>query len=116
MSTTTEACAGIVKATGIHDKCPTQHMTDMQMLSQQSVHRQKHLPAEKKVPKEVEFIPVSGATYKGPTDLEVRFLWTERHTTKVTTRCSGDRFLNRGWNYKMDVLPGDTQTCSSRLL
>lgn len=52
-------------------------------------------------PKDIECIQVDGAGDEGPSHLEVQFLWTERHLCKptkitmVTTRCSGDSFLNR---------------------
>ena len=51
--------------------------------------------------KDVEFVRVDGATDEGPSHVEVQFLWTERHLTKqrkvtmVTSRCSGDSYLNR---------------------
>ena len=51
--------------------------------------------------KDIEFIRVDGASDKGPSHHEVQFLWTERHisrptkVTLVTTRASGDSFLNR---------------------
>ena len=43
----------------------------------------------------------SGASDEGPSHLEVQFLFTERHYQKqtkvqmVSTRCSGDSYLNR---------------------
>ena len=50
---------------------------------------------------DTDFIHVDGATDEGPGIKEVQFLWTERHwkkaklLTMVTTRCSGDSYLNR---------------------
>ena len=50
--------------------------------------------------KEIECIRVDGASDEGPSHAEVQFLWTERHlnrptkVTLVTTRSSGDSFLN----------------------
>lgn len=99
-STTNEACAGIVKATGIHKKSPSQHMA----VSQQDTFHQQFFNSSsltEPLPKEVEFIRVDGAADEGPSHYEVQFLWTERHmslptkVTLVTTRCSGDIFLNR---------------------
>ena len=52
-------------------------------------------------PKEIECIRVDGGGDEGPSHHEVQFLWTQRHVTKqtkvtmVTTRCSGDSYLNR---------------------
>ena len=52
-------------------------------------------------PKEVEYIRVDGASDEGPSHVEVQFLWTERHflkntlVTMVSSRCSGDSYLNR---------------------
>ena len=52
-------------------------------------------------PKDIECIRVDGGTDEGPSHAEVQFLWTERHflkptkVTLVTTRSSGDSFLNR---------------------
>ena len=51
--------------------------------------------------KDIECIRVDRSTDEGPNHLEVQFLWTERHISKptrvtlVTTRCSGDGYLNR---------------------
>ena len=51
--------------------------------------------------KRIECVRVYGATDEGPSYQEVQFMWTERHfkrpplITLVTTRCSGDSFLNR---------------------
>ena len=48
----------------------------------------------------MEYVRVDGASDEGPSILEVMFLWTERHlnrkreVTMVTTRCSGDSYLN----------------------
>ena len=50
---------------------------------------------------EREYVRVDGATDEGPNKAEVQFLWAERHLnrkrrlTVLTTRCSGDSFLNR---------------------
>lgn len=56
---------------------------------------------EKKRKKEIECVGVDGGTDVGPFHDEMKFLWTERHVVKptkitvVTTRCSGDSYLNR---------------------
>lgn len=52
-------------------------------------------------PKDIHFIRVDGASDEAPSHVEVQFLWTEIHistptkVTLVTTRYSGDSFLNR---------------------
>ena len=73
------------------------------MLSEQDIFREvfHDSSSSEKRPKDVEFIRVDGATDEGPSHHEVQFLWTERHlslptkVTLVSTRSSGDSFLNR---------------------
>lgn len=78
----------------VHSKTPSQHMADLQMIEEKDEF--KYLFSNR----DVEFVRVDGASDEGPSILEVMFLWTERHyvrqraLTMVTTRCSGDSFLN----------------------
>jgi hypothetical protein len=90
-----EMCIGVVKASMVHEKSPSQHMADLLML--EADEEVKPYFANK----DTEYVQVDGASDEGPGILEVMFLWTERHmikqslVTMVTTRCSGDSFLNR---------------------
>ena len=100
-STTPEVCVGVVKATPIHKKNPTQHFSDLLMLST----RVELEPVFKNLctglTKEIECIRVDGATDEGPGHELVQYWLTEWHfrqkkvVTLVTTRCSGSSFLNR---------------------
>ena len=89
-----ETCIGIVKGSMVHSKSPSQHMADLEMI--EGMDKYRHLFNNR----DVEFVRVDGASDEGPSVLEVMFLWTERHYTRqrlvtmVTTRCSGDSFLN----------------------
>ena len=81
------------QATHVHEKSPAQHMADLTML--EKVH------SDVFAGKDYEFFRVDGASDEGPSHLEVQFLFTERHFQKqtkvqmVSTRCSGDSYLNR---------------------
>lgn len=98
-STTSEVCGGIVKASILHQKNPSQHAADLELV--QSIEQFKPLFYKEGNVKDIECIRVDGASDEGPGHLEVQFLWTERHMktptkiTLVTTRSSGDSFLNR---------------------
>ena len=99
-NTRNEQCAGVVKASGIHDKTPSQPAADLSILEGQNVMRLAFLNDEANS-KEIECIRVDGATDEDPSHVEVQFLWCKRHVSKktritlVTTRCSGDSYLNR---------------------
>ena len=90
-----ETCVGVVKASHVHQKSPSQHMADLTML--EKMGELSHLFRNKLV----EYVRVDGASDEGPSHLEVQFLWTERHykkgslVTMITSRCSGDSRLNR---------------------
>ena len=95
-STSDEAvCIGIVKASGLHEKSPSQHAADLQKVEKLDVSRHIFLSDGEDVAKEIECVRVDGGAD------EVQFLCTERHVarptkiTMVTTRCSGDSYLNR---------------------
>ena len=90
-----EVSVDVVKGSQVHQKSPSQHMADLCMLKRKS--ELSHLFEDQ----EIEYIRVDGASDEGPSHLEVQFLWTERHLMKkrkvtvVTSRCSGDSYLNR---------------------
>ena len=89
-----ELCAGVVKGSMVHQKNPSQHMADLYMLEEKEEFRSVF-------GKQGEMIRADGAGDEGPGHHEVQFLWTERHYKKktklclISTRCSGDSFLNR---------------------
>ena len=99
-STTSEVCCGVVKASVVHEKSPSQHASDLMMLEKipelAPVFQKKGGDV-----KDIECIRVDGGSDEGPSHTEVQFLWTERHysrptkVTLVTTRSRGDSFLNR---------------------
>ena len=99
-TTTSEVCIGVVKASGLHKKNPAQHAADLDMLQNLEALKPVFFQDSGKV-KDIECIRVDGASDEGPSHAEVQFLWTERHLnlptkiTLVTTRSSGDSFLNR---------------------
>lgn len=99
-SNTVEQCVGVVKASGIHEKSPAQHSADLSVIENMDVMASAFLNTNKKA-KEFECIRVDGTTDKGPCHAEVQFMWCERHVSRktkvtlVTTRCSGDSYLNR---------------------
>ena len=99
-TTTDELCAGVVKASGLHEKSPAQHGADMSVIESMDVMASAFLDDNREY-KEIECVRVDGATDEGPSHAEVQFIWCERHVnrkTKVTlviTQCSGDSYLNR---------------------
>jgi len=99
--TSAEVCVGIMKASGVHEKNPSQHAADMKKVEKLEASKHVFLSDGQQVPKEIECIRVDGGADEGPVHHEVQFLWTERHVVKptnitlVTTRCSGDSYLNR---------------------
>ena len=100
-NTTTDVCLGIVKASAVHQKSASQHMADLQMIEKEDVCKGVFYHPVTEKPKEIECVRVDGASDENPSHAEIQFLWTERHVTKptritlVTTRSSGDSFLNR---------------------
>ena len=98
--TTAELCAGVVKAQGLHEKNPAQHIADLVMLQEQPELRCAFYDADGQ-PKQVDCIRVDGASDEGPVHEEVQFWWTERHyeerkvATLLTSRSSGSSYLNR---------------------
>lgn len=100
-STSDEVCIGIVKASGLHEKSPSQHTTDLQKVENLDVSRHIFLSDGEDIAKEIECVRVDGGADEGPVHHEVQFSWTVRHVarptkiTMVTKRCSGDSYLNR---------------------
>ena len=100
-TTSEEVCIGVVKASELHEKIPSQHGADLTVLEGLGVAKQAFFKEGGQEPKEIECIRVNGGSDEGPSHVEVQFIWTERHVTKptkitlVTTRCSGDSYLNR---------------------
>lgn len=98
--TMSEVCIGVVKASGVHHKNPAQHAADLDVLQSMDHVKPVFLHEDSGKAKEIECIRVDGASDEGPSHTEVQFLWTERHinrptkVTLVTTRSSGDSFLN----------------------
>ncbi len=92
--TTPEVCAGVVKASLVHEKNPVQHAADLEILGKLEETR---FP----IAKSIECVRVDGATDEGPSHVEVQFMWTERHInhsklcTLVTTRFAGGSYLNK---------------------
>ena len=99
-TTTDELCAAVVKASVLHEKSPAQHGADMSVIVSMDVIASAFLDDNGEY-KEIEWVRVDGATDEGPSHAEVQFIWCERHVnrktkvTLVTTRCSGDSYLNR---------------------
>ena len=99
-SNTSKVCCGVVKASVEHEKSPSQHAADIRMLGTipqlSPVFRRPGGEV-----KEIECIHIDGGTDEGSSHVEVEFLWTECHyqqptkVTLLTTRSSGDSFLNR---------------------
>ena len=93
--TTPEVCVGVVKATTLYDKNPSQHAADYSVL-----HGLQDLHSVVKN-KTIDCIRVDGATDEGPTHLEMQIVWAEHHLntgklcTIVTSRFSGESCLNR---------------------
>ena len=99
--TTKEICVGVVKATAVFPKNPTQHAADLKMLEHLEPTAQAFVNPLTKTRKCIECIRVDGASDEGPSHEEVQFLWTERHlvtgcvATLVSARNSGASYLNR---------------------
>ena len=98
-SSSTDVYVGIVKESGFHEKSP-QHAGVIEKVEKLECTTSVFLNDELFF-KEIECVGVDGGTDVGPFHHEMKFLWTERHVVKptkitlVTTRCSGDSYLNR---------------------
>ena len=69
---TSETCVDVVKGSMVHEKSPSQHMSDLTMFEKKP--ELAHLIASK----DTEYARVDGASDEGPGHLEVQFLCAER--------------------------------------
>ena len=76
-STTPEVCVGVVKAVPIHKKNPTQHFSDLLMLSARVELQPVFHNLLTGFNKEIDCIRVDGATDEGPGHELVQYWWTE---------------------------------------
>ena len=94
-------CVGIVKPTGVFNKNPVQHASDLEMLEDTIQVQPVFCNPSTGDRKLVECVRVDGAVDEGPSHEEVQFLWTVRHlfkptiATLITARSSGSSYLNR---------------------
>ena len=99
--TTSEVCAGVVKAKKLFFKNPAQHYADMMMIEGNEEIKPAFLNPVTGKRKEIECIRVDGGGDEGPVHQEVQYWWTKRHLIKetkaimVTTRSSGSSYKNR---------------------
>ncbi len=99
--TTSEVCAGVVKAKRLYFKNPAQHYADIMMMEQNEEIKAAFLNPLTGKRKEIECIRVDGGGDEGPVHKEVQYWWTKRHLMKgtkaimVTTRSSGSSYKNR---------------------
>ena len=97
--TTPELCAGVVKASKIFPKNPSQHAADLSMLEKSPELQPAFTNPRTGKCKAIECIRVDGAGDEGPSHMEVQYFWTAHHlkgslATLVSTRCSGNSYLN----------------------
>ena len=90
----------VVKTSALHEKSPAQHSADLALIEKMDIMAPAFLNSNMEA-KQLECIRVDGAADEGPSHEEAQFMWCERHVSKktkvtlVTTRCSGDSYLNR---------------------
>ena len=91
----------MVKAFPIHKKNPSQHFSDLLMLSVSNELQPVFQNVATGVSKEIDCVRVDGAADEGPSHHQVQYWWTEWHVrqgklaTLLTTRSSGSSYLNR---------------------
>ena len=99
--TTSEICAGVVKAKKLFSKNPAQHFADMLMIEENEEIKPAFFNPLTGKEKEIECVRVDGGGDEGPVHEEVQFWWTKRHlikgtkATMVSTRSSGSSYKNR---------------------
>ena len=99
-ATTLEYCAGVVKASSLFSKSPSQHAADFDMLQKKEELKNVFLQPSGN-PKNILCVRVDGASDESPSHEEVQFFWARDHmlnkrlATLVSTRSSGSSFLNR---------------------
>ena len=99
-SATSEVCVGVVKAAPIHKKSPSQHFSDLLMLSAIGELKPVFQNLMTCSNKSIDCVRVDGATDEGPSHHQVQYWWTEWHVRKniatlLTTCSSGSPYLNR---------------------
>ena len=75
--TVVELCAGVVKACGLHEKNPAQHLADLEMLSKKDELKPAFIDPMTNQLEKVEFIRVDGGHNEGPSHYEVQYWWTQ---------------------------------------
>lgn len=80
--TTTEQCAGVVKAIPIHSKNPAQQATDIEFLKEMHELNSAFINPKTNDRKKVECIRVDKGNDEGPGHFEVQIFWTKRHLHK----------------------------------
>ena len=91
----------MVKPTGVFNKNPVQHASDLEMLEDTIQVQPVFCNPSTGDRKLVECVRVDGALDERPSHEEVQFLWTVRHlfkptiATLITARSSGSSYLNR---------------------
>ena len=99
--TTSEVCAGVVKAKRLYFKNPAQHYADIMMMEQNEEIKPAFLNPLTGKRKEIGCIRVDGGGDEEPVHEVVQYWWTKRHLMKgtkaimVTTRSSGSSYKNR---------------------
>ncbi|XP_028409254.1 uncharacterized protein LOC114531845 [Dendronephthya gigantea] len=100
-TTSGEICAGMVKAAGLYEKGPPQHMPDLKFLEKQDAIKPAFTNIANGAMKEIECIRVDGSFDEGPAHQEIQYWRTLRHLEKetralmVSSRSSGGSYLNR---------------------
>ena len=100
-ATTSETCAGIVKATPLHSKNPAQHFHDLTEIETYPDVQPAFFNSLTGERKTKVCVRVDGGHDEGPSHKEVQFWWTCYHLDKgsqvliVTTRDSGSSNKNR---------------------
>ena len=74
---TGDICAGVVKAPGIFEKGPQQHMAGLKMLKKEHTVEPVFVNKNTGSMKEVERVRVDGSYDEGPSHLEVQYWWTQ---------------------------------------
>ena len=100
-NTTTEVCAGIVKAAPVHPKNPAQHACDLESLECREELEPVFKNPKTNKKKRIECVCVDGGNDEGPAHILVQFFWTRRYLEKgtivhqITTRDAGSSNKNR---------------------
>ncbi len=71
--TTIEICAGVVKAPGLFNKNPAQHLANLEMLEQQDEVCAAFINPVNGKWKEIECVRIDGGYDEGPSHIEVQY-------------------------------------------